>query len=111
MRIVCLYHEQPESFAFVPAIAERARNAELAKGQKEAMPVLIRLRYCVIAMYFDDHNPPHFHVVAQGREAQVAIASLEVMRGEVDRRAMREAREWAESNRTLLWSKWEELNP
>ena len=75
------------------------------------MPVIIRLRHCVIAMYFFDHNPPHFHVVTPDGEAQMALASLEIMEGQVDRRAEREARDWAEHNRDLLWLKWEEFNP
>jgi len=75
------------------------------------MPVIIRLQHCVIAMYFNDHNPPHFHVVTPEAEAQVALASLEVVQGKVDRRAEREARDWAERNRDLLWLKWEEFNP
>ena len=62
-------------------------------------------------MYFADHNPPHFHVVTPDAEAQVAIASLDLMEGSVDRRALREARDWAEQNRDTLWAKWDEFNP
>lgn len=75
------------------------------------MPVIIRLQHCVITMYFADHNPPHFHVVTPDAEAQVTIASLDLMEGSVDRRALREARDWAEQNRDTLWAKWDEFNP
>ncbi len=75
------------------------------------MPVIARLRYCVITMYFSDHNPPHFHIVTPDGEAQMAIASLHLMEGDVDRRAIREARDWGEANRDRLWTKWEEFNP
>ena len=63
------------------------------------MPVLVRLRYCVIAMYFRDHNPPHFHIVTPDSEAQMTIASLSILEGAVDRRAEREARGRAAANR------------
>jgi hypothetical protein len=75
------------------------------------VPVIVRLQHCVIAMYFRDHNPPHFHVVTPDAEAQMALASLELMEGSVDRRALREARAWAEEHRDELWAKWDELNP
>lgn len=75
------------------------------------MPVLVRLRYCVIAMYFRDHNPPHFHIVTPESEAQMTIASLSILEGAVDRRAEREAREWASANRATLEAKWREFNP
>ena len=26
------------------------------------MPTIARLQYCMILMFFQDHNPPHFHV-------------------------------------------------
>ncbi|MEM6438890.1 MAG: DUF4160 domain-containing protein [Pseudomonadota bacterium] len=56
------------------------------------MPVVVRLRYCSILMFFEDHNPPHFHVRTIESEAQLRISDLSLMEGEVDRRALREAR-------------------
>jgi hypothetical protein len=75
------------------------------------MPIIVRLQYCVIAMYFRDHNPPHFHVDTPDSGAIVAIRTLEVLDGKVDRRALREAKEWAEANYDRLWTKWREFNP
>ena len=76
------------------------------------MPVLVRLQYCVIAMYPGDHNPPHFHVNGlDGRDAQVRLATLTVLNGEVDRRALREAVEWASHNAALLEERWNDFNP
>ena len=31
------------------------------KGVKQLMPVISRFYGIIIAMYFNDHNPPHFH--------------------------------------------------
>jgi len=51
------------------------------------MPTLLDRRSWKITMYFGDHNPPHFHIVTKtGQEAQIAIATLTVMAGEVDKR-------------------------
>jgi hypothetical protein len=62
-----------------------------------------------VAMYFADHNPPHFHVLGRDGAAQVAIETLEViaMSGRVD---LREALEWAAENKALLQTKWNELS-
>ena len=35
----------------------------------------------IIAMYFDDHPPPHFHAKYGEHQAQIAIASGEVLNG------------------------------
>jgi hypothetical protein len=55
-------------------------------------------------MYFADHNPPHFHVLARGGAAQVSIETLEVLElsGRVD---LRVALAWAADNKPLLREK------
>jgi hypothetical protein len=73
------------------------------------MPRLIRFSNSEIAMFFADHNPPHFHVLGKEGAAQIAIATLEVlqMSGKLD---LREALDWAAENKGLLESKWEEFS-
>jgi hypothetical protein len=73
------------------------------------MPRLIRFSNSEIAMFFADHNPPHFHVLGKEGAAQIAIATLEVlqMSGKLD---LREALDWAADNRALLEAKWAEFS-
>ncbi len=73
------------------------------------MPRLIRFSTSEIAMYFGDHNPPHFHVLGREGAAQVRIDTLEVMlvSGRID---VREALDWAQLNRSILEEKWTELS-
>jgi hypothetical protein len=73
------------------------------------MPRLARFSSTEIAMYFADHNPPHFHVLGRDGAAQVAIETLEIiaMSGRVD---LREALAWAAENKALLQAKWNELS-
>lgn len=74
------------------------------------MPVLVRLQYCLIAMYANDHNPPHFHILGHdGREAEVLLRDFAIKKGTVDRRAVREALVWAEENQSLLKETWNDL--
>lgn len=72
------------------------------------MPVIVRLQYCVIRMYFADHSPPHFHVDTTEGRALLTIAELSVMEGKVGSRALKEARSWAEANRDRLLVVWQE---
>jgi Domain of unknown function (DUF4160) len=73
------------------------------------MPRLIRFSASEIAMYFADHNPPHFHVLGRDGAAQIRIDTLEIinMSGKLD---LREALDWAEENKVLLELKWEEFS-
>jgi Domain of unknown function (DUF4160) len=73
------------------------------------MPRIARFANCEIAMFFADHNPPHFHALGRDGAAQVAIADLQVIAisGRVD---LREALVWAEQNKALLEEKWIEFS-
>jgi len=37
-------------------------------------------------MYFDDHNPPHFHAIYAGNEAEIAIEPIEILEGKLPAR-------------------------
>jgi hypothetical protein len=60
-----------------------------------------------IAMYFNDHAPPHFHVVYSGHEASLRLADLSLMEGKLPSRASRLVREWARLHPRELWANWE----
>jgi len=62
-----------------------------------------------IVMYFEDHNPPHVHVVSADFEALVAIRDGTVFRGSIPGRHRRSALAWIEENRKFLLEKWEQL--
>jgi hypothetical protein len=74
------------------------------------MPTIYRCGNWKIVMYFDDHGAPHFHVLTPDGEAKMAIDTLEVIVGDIDRKALKEARSWAEANRALLHRRWRELS-
>lgn len=76
------------------------------------MPTLIELSKCKIQIYAGDHAPPHFKIYGPGTNANVAIETLEIIAGKADRKAVREALEWAArpENRALLRRAWNALN-
>lgn len=76
------------------------------------MPTLVRLAKSAIVLYAGDHLPPHFHVrMNDGREALIVIDNLTVLSGSIKPYELAEVLTWAQSNRTALRQKWQELNP
>lgn len=58
------------------------------------MPVISRFFGIVIAIYWDDHAPPHFHAKYSGEEAVVNIKTGEVVKGYLSKRALSLINEW-----------------
>jgi hypothetical protein len=52
------------------------------------VPEISRVFGIVIRMFYNDHDPPHFHTVYGEHEALVKIETLSVHRGALPRRAL-----------------------
>ena len=72
------------------------------------MPEISRFYGIVIKMFFDDHNPPHFHVEYQEYDAIVHIQDG-VMKGEMPKRALKMVFEWMELHREELLLNWNSM--
>lgn len=70
------------------------------------MPRISTFYGIVIAMFWADHEPPHFHAIYGEHDAQVLISSGEVIGGWLPRRAARLVTEWAELHRGELMANW-----
>lgn len=70
------------------------------------MPRVSAFYGIVIAMYYRDHEPPHFHALYGEHEAQVAIATAEPLAGYLPRRALALVREWTLRHGTELEDNW-----
>ena len=57
-------------------------------------------------MNYADHVPPHFHATYGDDEAQVEIASGDIVGGSLPRRAAALVKEWAELHRSELEENW-----
>ncbi len=71
------------------------------------MPRISEFFGVVIAMYYNDHNPPQFHAEYAGDEASFSIDTLEILEGELSRRARALVVEWASLHRRELVANWE----
>jgi uncharacterized protein DUF4160 len=70
------------------------------------VPTISRFFGISIAMYFDDHGPPHFHARHAGRSAKVRIDTLEVIDSNLGRRQLRLVLAWAELHQSELSDNW-----
>jgi hypothetical protein len=71
------------------------------------MPRISEFFGIIIAMYHNDHAPPHFHVKYAEHEAEIGIETLETLAGSLPRRAMSLVLEWAVLHRPELRENWE----
>lgn len=69
------------------------------------MPVICRFLGIAIIMYWNDHNPPHFHVKYAGHNAIITIEDGSVI-GEFPKRALSLVMEWLEIHKAELIENW-----
>jgi hypothetical protein len=69
------------------------------------VPEICRFLGIVIAMYYRDHEPAHFHAIYGDHEITVDIADGHVT-GTFPRRALRHVEEWRELHRDELLALW-----
>ena len=71
------------------------------------MPTISMFYGIVVLMFWDDHNPPHFHARYADSEAIVSIGELQVLVGGLPLRAERLLLEWAAQHQGELMENWE----
>jgi hypothetical protein len=71
------------------------------------MPEISRFFGIVIKMFFDDHNPPHFHAEYSGNIALIDIRNLTVFSGNLPPRVKGFVIEWASIHQQELIEDWE----
>ena len=70
------------------------------------MPTIAEFEGIRVTMYFRDHLPPHFHIEHGDSEAELAIATLEVLAGALPAGVLRKVREWASTRQAALALNW-----
>jgi hypothetical protein len=70
------------------------------------VPTISRFFGITIRMYFDDHDPAHFHVYYGSSSGKIAIDTLDVMESDLPRRAVALVLEWANAHRDELRENW-----
>ena len=70
------------------------------------MPIISRFLGIIIAMYWDDHSPPHFHAKYGDYEMTVEVLTG-VVEGKFPKRALRHVLEWYELHKDELLEDWD----
>jgi hypothetical protein len=70
------------------------------------MPEISRFLGIIICMYYDDHNPPHFHAKYRNYEITIEIKSG-LIKGNFPTRALNAVLEWHKLHQEELMADWE----
>ena len=60
-----------------------------------------------VTMYYDDHNPPHFHAEYNNNKAVIDIIKARISRGALPSKQMKLVLAWCEIHRDELMQNWE----
>jgi len=71
------------------------------------MPEISRFYGIIIAIFYNEHNPPHFHARYGGEKVAVDIRTLQVLEGRIAPRALGLVIEWASQHQDELMEDWE----
>ncbi|MBI5344720.1 MAG: DUF4160 domain-containing protein [Deltaproteobacteria bacterium] len=70
------------------------------------MPEISRFFGIIIAMFYNDHNPPHFHVRYGEFNVIIRIEDFAVLEGYLPPRALGLVMEWADIHKKELFNDW-----
>ena len=73
------------------------------------MPEISRFLGIVIYMYFNEHNPPHFHAEYNEFKVAISIETLGIMEGKLPARVLSLVIEWAQEHQHELLTDWNSL--
>jgi hypothetical protein len=57
-------------------------------------------------MFYNEHNPPHFHAIYNDYEAEMDIQTLEIIAGDLPKKVRNLVMEWAIDHRDELMEDW-----
>lgn len=70
------------------------------------MPTISMFRGIKITMYWNDHQPPHFHAFYGDNEVLVSIRDLEALEGSLPNKQMKMLLGWAALHQEELLENW-----
>ena len=73
------------------------------------MPIISSFYGIKITMYYDDHNPPHFHAEYSGQEALFNLTDGVFMKGYLPSKEARLVLAWYEIHKDELIDNWHRL--
>lgn len=71
------------------------------------MPEVSRFLGIIVYFYYDEHNPPHFHIKYNEHRAVFSINELKIVEGFLPKKVISLVLEWAYEHRGELLEDWE----
>ena len=71
------------------------------------MPEISRFYGIIVAMFFGDHHPPHFHARYGSEKVAIEIETLRILEGHLSPRALGLVIEWAAQHQKELLQNWD----
>ncbi len=71
------------------------------------MPEICRFYGIIISIFYDEHNPPHFHARYGKSKVSISIKTLEILDGNIPPRALKMVKEWASDHQKELMQGWD----
>ncbi len=73
----------------------------------QTMPQVSVFLGIAISMYYNEHNPPHFHAEYNGKEAEILINPVSLRSGVLPGRVLGLVMEWTHLHQQELLENWE----
>jgi len=70
------------------------------------MPEISRFLGIIILMYYNEHNPPHFHIKYNEYRGIMSINDLKLIEGNLPKKVISLVLEWAFEHREELLENW-----
>ena len=99
-------HSAASEPPLLPYSARASAGRSTRRTEGDSMPRVSAFYGIVIAMYYQDHAPPHFHARYGDHEALIDIQALRILQGWLPRRALALVFEWANLRQSELLSDW-----
>lgn len=71
------------------------------------MPTVSRFFGIVVSMFWDEHNPPHFHVRFGEYKCSIDINNISIIVDDLPKKQRRLVLAWAEIHQKELLNNWE----
>ncbi|GHT23938.1 hypothetical protein AGMMS4957_16200 [Bacteroidia bacterium] len=74
------------------------------------MPQISHFLGIIIRMFYDEHNPPHFHAQYAEYKCSIDIQTFAVIEGELPPRVLGLVIEWATTHKDELMANWHHIS-
>lgn len=117
-RVICLVHRNQPGYIYLLLLGynncPKRVNTNVADEKLDLrlcynlyVPTICFFDGIKISMFYDEHLPPHFHVIYSEDKAVIGIDSIAIIEGGLARHIRAKVFEWAAIHQAELRANWE----